>query len=66
MPVKNGHCSEVQRARMSAAAQERAYWTRLFNHVRRAADAGEWDMAHDLLDDYLEQREAAAETEAAA
>jgi hypothetical protein len=51
---------------MSAAAQERAYWTRLFNHVRRAADAGEWDMAHDLLDDYLEQREAAAETEAAA
>jgi hypothetical protein len=41
---------------MSASAQERAYWTRIFTHVRRAADAGDERQAVRLLRAYLRER----------
>jgi hypothetical protein len=44
------------RAKISAKAQERAYWTRIFTHVRQAADRGKENLAHDLLDAYLRER----------
>jgi hypothetical protein len=57
VPRPRGYrAGEVERARMSAKAQERAYWTRIFTHVRQAADRGKENLAHDLLDAYLRER----------
>ena len=48
--------SQEHNARISAKAQEYAYWSRIFTHVRRAADAGDERQAVRLLRAYLRER----------
>jgi hypothetical protein len=49
--------SKDTRALMSVAAQERAYWTKIFTRVRQAADAGDRREAIRELDAYLRERQ---------